>query len=74
MSTFHSGPSIKLHKKITDWFDFDENGILKIFVEITYLEHVTVDVNVNIHILIYLNDYANVLGRLYLQMANPHEL
>ena len=31
MSTFHSGPSIKLHKKITDWFDFDKNGVLKVY-------------------------------------------
>ena len=31
MSTFHSGPSIKLHKKITDWFNFDENEVLKVY-------------------------------------------
>ena len=31
MTTFNSGPSIKLYRKISNWFNFDKNNVLQVY-------------------------------------------
>ena len=31
MTAFNSGPSIKLYRKISNWFNFDKNNVLQVY-------------------------------------------